>query len=749
MPRIRYGSLLIMAMLGASGRLLAAEIALPGNKAELPTFVDAERIFGRNDQEMVAEGSVVLRKGINKLQAEQLIYREPLNEVEAKGQVRLWQNNDFIVGPYLKLRLTENIGYFDAPQYRIQRTAAAVPGGAPVRTTEGSGQAQRINFEGKNLYHLLQATYSTCGPDDPAWFAQAADMTLDYTEEVGQAHNARLVFQGVPLLYSPWLTFSLNNRRKSGLLAPTIGTTSKSGLEFTVPYFWNIAPNMDATIAPRLMTKRGLALDGEFRYLDYNYSGNFQGMLLPKDNVTGHQRDSYSFNHQQNFGRGFSGTLNLNRVSDDSYFSDLSSRMSNIAQNNLLRQGVFGYAASWWNASIMAQSFQTLQDPALPPVAVPYRRLPQLTLNATRADLPMGGVLVLRGELVHFSHPSQVEGTRTTLAPQLSLPLQTAAFFITPRLALNATTYHLDRQAAGVPERLERNVPIFSVDSGLVFERSIELDQRPMTQTLEPRLYYLRVPSRDQSRIPVFDSGLADFNFAQLFSDNRYSGSDRIGDANQLTLAVTSRLIDPENGAEWLRGALGQRIYFKDQEVTLPGEVPRTARTADYLAAVTGTLRRSLLVDAALQYNPHDRRMERLSAGLRYNPETGRALSASYRYNRDDSGVTNGIKQIDLAGQWPVMQNWSAVGRYNYSLSDRRIIEAIGGLEYNAGCWGTRVVLQRIATATGNSSTAFFIQLELNGFSSLGSNPMDVLKRSVPGYGRINQPAADPVFSAY
>ena len=698
---------------------------------------------------MVAEGNVRLRKDTNLMFADRLVYRETENEVEATGNVRLTQNDAVITGPYLKLKIDENIGFFETPKYSIKRavsTASPTQASQTPRVTTGSGQAKRLDFEGKDLYRLTEATYSTCGPNDPAWFARTGDMTLNYIEETGEARDATLVFKDVPILYSPWLTFSLNNRRKSGFLAPTLGTTSKSGLEFTVPYFINIAPDMDATIAPRAMTKRGLALNGEFRYLDFNHNGRLQGEWLPKDTVTGMERSSISFLHNQNFGLGFSGNLNLNRVSDDTYFTDLSSRITNIAQNNLLRQGTLSYASTWWSASIMAQNFQTLQDPALPPVAIPYRRLPQITLNATRADLPLGALLAMRGEFVNFAHPTQIGGSRATLKPQVSLPLQTAAFYVTPSLALSSTTYHLERQTAGSPDRLTRNVPIFSVDSGLVFERPVEISERSMTQTLEPRLFYLRVPARDQQQIPVFDSGVADFNFAQIFSDNRYTGGDRISDANQLTAAVTSRLIDPQSGAELLRGAVGQRYYFKNQEVTLPSETPRTSKTADYLAALTGNIGHGILIDSGLQYNPRDSRMERLSAGVRYNPSSGKALSASYRYNRDQTGTANGIKQIDLAGQWHLWQGWSGVGRYNYSLADRRLIEAIGGLEYNADCWASRIVLQRIATATGDSSTAFFIQLELNGFSNIGSNPLDMLKRSIPGYGHLTQPAADPVF---
>ena len=716
-----------------------------------PTFVSAGHISGRNEVETLARGNVELRRIGSTLTCDVLTYRQDEDQVEAVGNVRLTQNDDVIVGPRLQLRLEDNVGFFDEPQYSIKRAASAKTGGFQGQLTTGSGRARRIDFEGEDQYRLTEASYSTCAPGDLAWYARASSMSLDYTRETGEARDATLVFKDVPILYAPWLGFSLNNQRKSGLLSPTFGTTSKGGIELTVPYFWNIAPDMDMTISPRAMAKRGVQWNGEFRYLDQNYNGMSRLEYLPDDLIAHRSRSSMSLVHAQNFGGGFAGNLNLNNVSDDSYFSDLSSRIANIAQNNLLRQGVLSYTSSWWNLSLIAQRFQTLQDPELPPVGVPYHRLPQLSLNALRADLPFGSVFNFNGEFVNFSHPTLPLARRATLFPQFWLPLQTAAFYITPKVGLHLSHYALERQAAGTPDLLTRKVPTYSVDSGMFFERNLDWSGQSLTQTLEPRFYYLYVPSRDQHLIPVFDTGLADFNFAQIFSDNRYVGNDRIADANQATIALTSRLIDPLTGSELLRGMVGQRYYFRVQDVSLPGENVRTSKSADLLAAVSGKVSPTFYLDSGWQYNPAEHKTNRLTLAGRYQPEPGKVISAGYRYNRDLLNPTapiNQISQIDVTGQWPLSGGWSGVGRYNYSLNENRIIEAIGGLEYNAGCWATRFVVQRIATAAGNSNSAFFVQLELNGFSNIGSNPLDMLKRNIPGYGRINQPVADPVFAA-
>lgn len=740
-PRVVEQRLTVLPL--ASTQVANGQLQVPA-----PTTIWADRISGQNDVKAVAEGNVELRKLDKDLRTDHLTYWENQDEVEAQGSVRLTTSQDVITGPKLRLKLSDNTGYFEQPQYAIKRPPLAA--GSPQRgvTVTGNGHARRIDFEGKNRYRLTDATYSTCGPDDPDWYARAGSMNLDYDRQVGAASDATLVFKGVPILYTPWLSFSLNNQRKSGFLSPTFGSTSTSGLEFSLPYFWNIAPNMDMTISPRVMSKRGVQWGGEFRYLEQNYSGQLQAEYLPKDLITHQTRSSYSFQHNQNFGRGFSGSLNLNGVSDDSYFTDLSTRMANIAQNNLPRQGVISYGSSWWSASAMVQNFQTLQDPALPPMVTPYHRLPQLALTASRSDLPLGATFSFNGEYVNFSHPTSVLGQRITLYPQLALPLQTAAFYLTPKIGFSSTHYVLDRQAAGTPAQLSRNLPIVSVDSGVTFERQTDWFGQHLTQTLEPRLYYLYVPVRDQHLIPVFDSGLADFNFAQIFSENRYSGGDRIGDANQVTMALTSRLVDPDSGAELLRGMIGQLYYFKQQQVTLPGEIPRTAKTADMLAALSGKIWPKTTVDAAWQYNPNENRTNRLTLGWRYQPELGKVLNAGYRFNRDTITPSNDEKQFDISAQWPIVGAWHGVGRYNYSLLDKRIIETVGGVEYNGGCWLGRIVLQRLATATGTSSTAFFVQLELNGFASLGLNPLDTLKRSVPGYGRINQPGADQSVAA-
>ncbi len=755
--------------------------------AQYPTFIAASRLDGRNDNEVVAEGEAELRRTNTSITADRLTYWKIEDEMEAVGDVRYAKEADRMSGPKLRLSLTDNTGYFEQPEYSVTRSAKeqkqayspvlgavaqpvkklpsflprekkekdaiATIAGEVVDTdhklTTASGHADRLEFRGENRMRLTNATYSTCAADDPAWYARMAQLDLDYDREVGEARDATVVFKGVPLFYSPWVGFSLNNRRKSGLLAPTFGTSSKSGIEFTLPYYWDIAPNMDMTIAPRLMSKRGLQINSDFRYLNYDYNGLARVEWLPDDRVYGKSRYAYSILHNHpNLGNGFSGLLNVSGVSDSTYMRDLSTRITEASQGNMLRQGLLSYGSWWGSATVNLQTYQTLQDPALPPVSKPYQRLPQVTVVSNRPDFIGGTAFAFNGEWVNFDHPTLDTARRLTLYPQLSLPLMTSAWYVTPKIGLHSTRYDIDRRTSVGPDTIVRNLPVFSVDSGVAFERDFEWFGKGLTQTLEPRLFYLLVPQRTQNQIPVFDSGLADFNFATIFSDNIYSGVDRIADANQLTAALTSRLIDPQTGEEYVRGMVGQRYYFAKQNVTLPGEPARPGGTSDLLAALSGRLTPKTYADVAWQYDPRDGQTERFALGGRWQPDFAKVLNASYRYTRDHTmmGGTPGIRQVDFSGQWPLSQGWYGVGRFNYSLKERKIIETIGGLEYDGGCWVGRLVLQRYATSTGNTNTALFVQLELNDFSKVGSNPLELLSRRIPGYGRINQVPSNPVF---
>ncbi|MGB0129128.1 MAG: LPS assembly protein LptD [Rhodocyclaceae bacterium] len=730
----------------------------------LPTFLTADRVHATGPNETIAEGNSELRRAGKTLFADKVTYWQDEDEAEAVGNVVLTQAQDRISGPKLRLKLGSQIGFFETPDYSMTRTpegdaAASVKTGkykvqrvdwltgeplppVPRPPITATGSAERMDFEGENHYRMKNATYSTCTPDKYDWYAKGETVVLDYDREVGEAKNMTLRFKDVPFFYAPWADFSLSGERKSGFLAPTFGSSNRTGLSLIVPYYWNIAPDLDATIAPRIMTRRGLQLGGELRYLDAYYRGELHGEYLPRDQVTGQSRSAYSWSHAQKLPYyGFSASAKVAGVSDDTYFTDLGAHTTTTSQTNLLRQGTLSYGGAWWSTAATVQRYQTLQDPAKAAVTKPYDKLPQLTLTASRPD-ERGFGLSMTGDYTDFHHPTLDKGRRLVMYPQVSYPIEGASYFVRPKIGLHYTRYNLDRQTSTGPDNITRSVPIASVDSGLIFERQANWFGHDLTQTLEPRLYYLNVPSRDQSQIPLFDTGLADYNFAQIFSENIFSGSDRIADANQLTAAVTSRLVT-EKGVEVIRGAIGQRLYFRDQTVTLPGVAARTDNTADILAALSGKLTSDISIDTAWQYNPHSQATQRAVVAGRYQPGVNRLLNASYRFQRDV------LKEIDISGQWPVYRGWYGVGRYNYSLREKRLIEAIAGFEYNGGCWVGRFVFQRFATNAQTATTSFFVQLELNGFSNIGSNPLNMLARRISGYGQVSASASDPVFGDF
>ncbi len=705
-----------------------------GRDVVLPVFVTADRIEGVADQEVRASGDAELRKGVTAISGDRLKYAKETDEVEALGNVRLVRDGDVMTGPALRYKVDLAEGVFEQPNY-----ALAPRNRVGETATRGHGAARQMEMLGDEKYRMSDGSFSTCEPGNEDWYIKFGQLDLDYGRSLGVARSAQVVFMGVPILAAPWIEFSLNNQRKSGFLPPSYGTSGKGGAEVTAPYYWNIAPNRDATFVPRFISKRGLQLGTEFRYLERTYRGEARYEILPDDKAKNRSRYALSAIHTFS-DSGFSGGWNINSVSDDDYFRDLSSKINITSQTNLTREAYGSYSGAWlgngtWSATGRLQRFQTLQDP-LAPVDIPYARLPQLSFGAAKQVI--GGTdFGVTGEYVDFAHPTKVLGKRTSAYPTLSLPLLTSGAYITPKIGYNWAHYELDKNLPGAQNSITRAMPIFTVDSGLTFDRNVNFRGQSMVQTIEPRLYYVNIPYRDQRNIPLFDTAAADFNYSQIFSENSFSGNDRINDANQLTAAVTTRLLQP-NGQELMRAIIGQRYYFKDQAVTLNAtDTPRTHTASDWLAAASGRIAPRWMADTAVQYNARLNRTERLSIGTRYQPEVQKVMNLGYRYNRDI------LHQVDASAQWPLGGGWYGLGRYNFSLKDGKLIEGLAGFEYDGGCWIVRVVGQRFATAVGAANNSIFLQLELNGFSRIGSNPLEALKRNISGYTQLNKPV-DP-----
>lgn len=686
-----------------------------------PIFISADRLEGKKGGQIEASGAVQLRKGGQTISADRLLYQQDSKELLAEGAVRVEQDGNVLSSTKLNLNLDTNTGDLSQPSFHLG-------------TNNAHGHADTLHMAGRQSYTLRNTSYTTCPADNDDWLLNVRELEIDRTRQIGVARSASVEFMHVPILYVPWMDFALSGQRKSGFLSPVFGSTGTGGSEVTLPYYWNIAPNRDATLAPRFMLKRGILLNNELRYMQPAFFGEAHLDVLPDDRIANHTRSRLSLMHSQNLSYGLGGSLNLNRVSDDNYFRDLSDTVSGTSQTNLVREGVLSYTGKWWNTAARVQNFQTLQDPS-EPVAVPYHRAPQITLDAQRTLGKANATFA--GEFVDFRHPTSVSGRRLVLYPSASYPLVAdPAFYLTTKLGLHNTYYALGANNPAALSNIERTMPIFSLDGGMTLERDWNWAEQNFVQTLEPRLFYVRIPYRNQDQLPNFDSAQADFSFAQMFTENRFFGSDRIGDANQLTLALTSRLLAPDSGAERLRVAIGQRFNAQTPRVNLTTPAASTVQS-DILLAASGQLTPKWSLDSALQYNPNQSQSEKINVAARYQPENGKVLNLGYRFTR------NSLRQADLSTQWPLTGRWHTVARLNYSLQDRRILEALAGLEYNESCWTVRMVAQSFATAAQQLSTGFFIQLELNDLVKVGPDPLTLLQQSIPGYRKFNAPARD------
>jgi LPS-assembly protein len=680
--------------------------------AEGAAYVRADRISGEIEERLTLEGSAEVRRGGTVVRGDQITYTVAIDEIDATGNVRVFRDGVAVFGPSLTLRI-------DA------RTGAMPDAGFTYAPHHGRGTARRIEFLEGDRLRLEDAVYTTCAPGDDSWWIQARRLTLDRDDELGVANGASVHFQGVPILASPYFQFPLGERRRSGLLTPSVGINSKLGVEAIVPYYWDIAPNYDATISPRVMSKRGVLIGTEFRYLEPNFKGTVEYDLVPYDRVTETSRSYLSLRHLYDDGAGLTGGVDYSRVSDDTVPADYARTIAGASRLVLPQEVFLRYTQRNWSTLARVEQNQTLQDPTQP-VEKPYERVPQLALTAWAPRIAGfdAGVMM---DATQFEHPTRETGSRFIVNPSVAYPVRAPGYFLVPRVQWLGTWYDLDDSRRADP-RPSRTLPLASVDGGLVFEREAQWFGEAAVQTLEPRLFYAYVPYRDQTDLPVFDTAEADFNFTQLFRENRFSGFDRVSEANELTAALVGRIIDPASGVERLRGAIGQRFYFSSQQVTLPGGTASTGSESDLLFELRGVIASGWITDLYVQHSTLENRLVRAAAALRWQPRPGSVMGLAYRYKLDE------IEQVDLAAQWPIAARWYGVGRANYSIRDKQWVELLAGFEYRDDCWALRLVGQSFVTIGEARTTSVLFQLQLNGVASIGTGLLDQLRRSIPGY---------------
>lgn len=604
-------------------------------------------------------------------------------------------------------------------------------------TPQGRGDADMLYFDGEAKKRLINARYTTCSTESDDWYINSKEITLNTESNKAIAENATIEFKNIPILYVPWMSFPYANQRQSGFINPTMGSTTSSGFELDIPLYWNIAPNMDATETNRYLSKRGLQLNGEFRYLleDNKSYGVEQFQYLANDNLTHKDRYFIGAFNKEDFGNGLSMGLNYNRVSDNQYFSDLSTQILITSQVNLPQLFTVNYNKYGWQFATTIEKFQNLDL-----TSYTYERLPQISLN--RNDDFDWVKTSLQNQYTEFkidplaTNQAVREGSRLLSKASASFPINTAYGFIIPKVGLNYASYNLTdvnpitsqmQYGTLLDQSSSRTIPMFSLDSGLFFEKETKIGDEAYTQTLEPRLFYVYIPYQDQSKMPVFDSGLADLNMGTLFSENQYVGGDRLNNANQLSMALSSNIID-SFGRQIIGASLGERFYFTNQSVYLPGETVRNGNRSDIIGTLTANLTNSVKINTALDYNTDSGELFKGNLNMRYNPEPGKSLNLAYRYTKDT------LNQVVGSTQWAIGHGYYALANLNYSILDSKAVEIITGIEYDAGCWQSRLVVQRVQTATAQANYAFFYQLVLGGMTSIGTSPLDILHRTISGY---------------
>ncbi|MED5621509.1 LPS-assembly protein LptD [Ideonella sp. BN130291] len=768
-----------LAMLAQAALAQAQPEALPGTtlkvspelrpasrrdgSAPLPIILLADKIQGRPDLDAFAEGHVEMRRDGTVVRADRFTYDVADDLAKASGNVSISRDGNRFSGPELQLHVQRFEGFFVQPDYYLA-------------VTQAGGHAERVNFIGPQRAEAINATYTSCprdGSQDPAWLLSTDRVRMDFETNTGIAEGAVVRFYGVPILAAPVLSFPLTDDRKSGWLPPSMNLDSKSGVELGVPYYWNIAPNRDATFTPTVMTRRGVALDTEFRYLQPGFRGRVDWNVLPNDRLTGRSRQAVLFEHEGDTVGAVHYRADLLRVSDDGYWRDFPRAVPSLTPRLLpldvqADRNVSALNGDW-RLYARVQRWQLLNpdDGSTSIVAPPYDRAPQLgfsgfgRLGAGRGALEYS----LESELNHFelaegqgtSAQRPTRGTRVHVVSALAWPFSLPGGWITPRLSVNAADYRYTYRDGSTGPELEgrgsRTVPTFSVDSGMVFERNSRWFGRAMRQTLEPRLLYVNTPYRAQSQLPNFDAAGKDFNEISVYSDNAFAGVDRVSDTHQLAAGVTTRWLDAQTGVEAMRLGIVQRYLFRDQQITpapqggvaVEGE-PLTQPLSDVLLLASSTIWPHWTVSGAVQYNPDTSRVVRSVTGVRYSPGPFRTVNLNYRFTRGS------LEQAELGWQWPIYQSardknssgscsgsWYGVGRLNYSMRDRRLTDSLVGMEYDAGCWIGRVVAERVSTGRSEATTRLMLQLELVGLSRLGSNPLRALKDNIPGYRLLRE----------
>lgn len=747
--------------------------------------IAADQVSISQQGRSVLRGNVVVKRPGKQLEASQASFTRDqktgkISTIHLRDHVRIREPGKLLIAKRASINLDKNTAKIHHAIYRLARSNQQQKEGSLTQLygTNVWGQASLMAQLAAHVYELQDATYTSCPPTRSGWKVKAKKARLDNNKQRIYMHHGVFTLYDVPVFYLPYISLSTDDKRATGFLFPTASYSSKLGASFGIPFYWNMAPNYDMTLFANYYTKRGVLLQDEFRYLNAFSTTQITASILPADRSFrafragnpsieswGNNRAMLSIHNRTSISPALSALISYDGVSDDYYFQDLRDNTSISTQQQLLQQMRLDYNTTHWQMIGNIQRYQTLHPIGQTAVADVYGRLPQLIINANYPRLWHGFDVRMNSEFVNFVWPgnplNRISGLRLHLQPQISRPVIRPYGHFTPTVKLDLTQYNLIHQLPGFANNPNRVLPMISVDMGLVAQRKTQIWGKNYWQTLEPRAYYLYVPYENQDGLPLFDTGINIFTFNQLFRDNRFSGGDRVGDANQMTLALTSRWLDATSGAEKLRVSLGDIVYFRDRNVGFCTGVNCSNFTnGSALRYTSPSYRFSPIVGEAvfhltpywstvgsLSYDPIDTRPNNASVNLHFQSDNSHILNISYNYQRSilktNADGTNGLESTHLigtSGVWPITKHWSLLGTWSYNLAYNHSQTTYFGTQYNSCCWAFRALGGRTLESVSNTfnptySTGVYFQILLKGLGAFApSNPSDLLTREIPGY---------------
>ncbi|MCH9697961.1 MAG: LPS assembly protein LptD [Gammaproteobacteria bacterium] len=726
---------------------------------EAQVNVGADYVEAQEREVTTFIGNVDITRADQRIKAHYATYDAIAETVQARDDVVYLEHGMALQSDTLFLNLQNSTGKL--------RNAIFIVNSIPARA-----QARTAFFESMTLSRYEDAAYTTCPPGNQDWVVHAEKLKLDREQGWGIAHNAWLNFMDVPFLYTPYMSFPLDDRRKSGFLAVSFDSSQESGFGVTVPYYWSIAPNFDATIAPRFLTGRGLMLGGEFRYLTSQSAGELAAEVLTYDTQKKQPRGQVSFLHRTVFSPELRANIDAHFVSDDDYLDQLGNTLGVTNNRHVRSQARLDYVNEHFSLLTRVENYQTIDD-TIPNEERPYRRLPQILFTTSKPVWDTGILADLNTEFTFFHQNNRVTGQRLDVRPSLAFPIDREYGYIHPKISMAHTQYWYNGSNTGpiqsdgsfreFSDTNSRTLPIASLDASLFLEQDLSIGSNQFLHTIQPRLFYVYIPEKNQNDIPLFDTNENDFTFYQMFRENRFAGGDRIGDTNHLTAAVTSSILDAETGREQLRVSIGEIFYFKDREVTLFGRECLEQRFtndircqkdnndfSNVIAEISATLTDTLKVFGAIYWDPISKSVRRRQFELQYHDDMNRIFNIGYRFRNDTGNQADTfnrtdtlVDRIDGSFHLPIFKHWNIIGRMQYSFNNNIILDSFLGFEHDNCCWRLRVIGRHFINdfseasnqENSHANNAIFVQLELKGLASFGNKKVGkYLERNIKNY---------------